>query len=83
MTIDLVYSPSDMVPALEAIGYEVKEEKEMVTDRFTDEEKPHVVWNVYRDGEKLVSWGNTGFYRVQWVFKEELAKRLLGLFKMR
>jgi hypothetical protein len=74
------FTPIEMRQALEAIGYELKEETVMVDDRY-GEDKPYRVWNVYLKGELQCGWGATGCFRVEWVFYQELQKRMLNMFK--
>ena len=76
----LSFTKLEMMEALHDAGYLVKEETEEVYDSFTESEVPYKVWNVYLDGVKQCEWGGTGLYRVEYIFNQELERRLLKLF---
>jgi hypothetical protein len=49
----------------------------------TEQVREYKVWNVYMNGESFKDYippRLSGNMRVQWVFQQELQKRLLGLF---
>ncbi len=79
----LFFTFSEMVEALERIGYVIKEESitEQVHRGTYFEDKTYKLFNVYLDDKLMAEWAGYYTSRVQWVFKEELQKRMLGLFR--
>lgn len=76
------FTLEEKIEALIRIGYEIKKEEVFVEDRNELTEK-HILYNVYFHDEEMMTWAtrNYGTYRVDWIFEEELRKKLLRLFR--
>lgn len=81
--MNLIFTTEEMIKALESIGYiiklEVEEDEECYPGGLVIPRKSEV-YNVYKNGDLMVNWGKYRHSRVEYVFREELAKKLLGLF---
>lgn len=83
--MNLLFSIEEMAQCLRAIGYEVREEKEIATFRTyndqTEEEEVDVI-NVYYRGETKPTafWAGYGSKRLEYTFQQELKNRMLKLF---
>ena len=79
------FSIQEMTSALEAIGYEIKEEQITVDEsKFNTykQEKTYTLFQPYYRGQKMVEWDRGfGTRRIEYCFNHELQKRLLDLFK--
>lgn len=81
--MNLIFTTEEMIKALELIGYEVRLEKSDDSDCYpggTVVPREIEIYNVYRQGTEIVSFGKGRTYRLEYVFKQELGRRLLGLF---
>jgi len=79
----LTFTAEEMISSLKKMGYEVKEEKELETRTYYHHQVQEIernVWNVYYNGEKFAQHAGYGFNRLEFVFKQELSKKLLNLF---
>ncbi len=83
--MNLTFTIQEMSEALTKIGYRVVTEKVTATfrtynDQTEDEEVS--VTNCYYNGDHKPSaeWAGYGTRRLEYVFKEELTKKLLKLF---
>lgn len=77
------FSIEEMIKALEAIGYTVKYEEELVDESRFNNYKREKLFNVYQPyykGEKVAGWAGHGTKRLEYCFNQELQKRLLALF---
>lgn len=77
------FTEQDMIEALEKIGYVVKTEKEpFEVSKYgnTDSVEERVVINVYYRGDAMAIWAGAGSRRLEYVFEQELKKKMLGLF---
>lgn len=82
--ITLVYDKDEMISALIKAGYEVRKEKEVQTVRTYHDQTEDVeqsVYNVYYKGTRIDLWDHFyGLKRVQYVFEQELRKKIISLF---
>jgi hypothetical protein len=75
----MIFSFEDQVKALEKIGYEVRKETEVIDDDpFLN--GSYVTYRVYYKGSEVAPWAGSGSRRVDWVFNQELQRRMLNLF---
>lgn len=76
------FTLEEKIEALTRIGYEIRKEEVLVEDRNELPSK-HVLYNVYYHGQEMMNWATRHFgtYRVDWVFEEELKKKMLRLFR--
>lgn len=81
----MTFSDEEMIKALERLGYIVKTEKEMfLAPRYgnSDSEEERMVINIYHkvDDRPLAEWAGAGNRRLEYVFKQELNRKILSLF---
>lgn len=82
----MTFAKEDMIKALEAIGYKIKKEEEMQSVSVYHNQIQEVSQNVYNVYYKdsivpCATWAGFGLRRVEFVFQQELNKRILGLFE--
>lgn len=77
----LEFSFEDKVKCLEKIGYriELEDTVEFVKHYYHEEEVPRKVWVVRYKGESVSEWAGLGARRVDFVFEQEVRRRLIGL----
>ena len=83
--MNLSFSVDEMCRALRAIGYEVREEKEIATFRTyhdnTEEEEVDVINCYYgNDSKPSAYWAGFGTKRLEYTFNQELKNQMLKLF---
>ena len=81
----LNFSIADMVQCLTKIGYTIKQETETITVTTYHDQTEEIEINVfnayYKDDPKpCATWAGSGYRRVQYVFEQELHKKLINLF---
>jgi hypothetical protein len=84
----MMFDRDDMITALQAWGYEVKEDTESqdINWNGTQTEVRSVkVYNAYRHGKNMTSdrhWEG-GLDRIKWVFEREMRRRLIQLLAVK
>jgi hypothetical protein len=81
----LNFSIQDMVQCLTKIGYTIKQETETITVNTYHDNTEEVEINVFNcyyldDIKPAAPWAGAGYRRVQYVFEQELHKKLINLF---
>jgi len=82
----LQFTLSEMISALERIGYTIKEEQEIehINHPGFTEERPYKVYNCYYRGNLMTDIGFErlgGVQRIERVFRYEVQKKILRLFE--